>query len=454
MVVSRSTETGQALWRELNRHRGVLSAADQGDLVLTLLYVCGVDPRSWKGFADEPYVEPQDVELAVRSALPTDGNDLSELTRVIRQAAESRELTPIIHSIRRCASEDVAFLFSDLLSRFAAAEGRKGGEFHTPKSIADLAVQLLEPLPSDRIFDPSCGTGSLLAAAVDDLLRRGHEVDRLSISGSTFTTRSCRIAHMNVRLRNVVAKVSSDAGSLLQKGHPNDRYTLVVSNPPFNMSNWTRNRPSYSGWRYRPPPEHNANFAWLQYIVSSLDQGGRAAVVMTNGAGSSDNRQERDIRKAMLHDGVVSAVIALPPQLFPSTPIPVTLWLLRGPSAHRGDILFMDATTMGTMHERTHRTLTESDIEAIGQAYTGWQLQSACEMPEFAASASLDRIAKAGYRLNPREYVASSNMALSHAEAASVVGRLHGRLDELQAQADQIDTVVARHLERIRLWTP
>jgi type I restriction enzyme M protein len=400
------------------------------------------------------------VERAISDALSADDRlrDLpSALTGAFGQT-DSHHLRSIIQAIDRIGPHDqeitsiIAPAFSDLLARFAAAEGRKSGEFYTPKSIVNLAVQLLAPSLKDQIFDPCCGTGGFLTAAVDYLRRQGGDTADLSVSGSGLTARACRLAYMNLYLRGLIAPIRPDAIAALERGLSDHHYDLVVTNPPFNMSDWSHDGHMLGHWRYGPPPEHNANFAWLQFVLSSLKPGGRAAVIMPNVASFSANTQEREIRAAMLEDGAVSAVIALPSHLFASTAIPVTMWILQYPDASRtGDVLFIDATELGTFHERTRRILDDGDIDKIVQVYVDWGARSVTGSPGFVASADLDTIRQTRYRLNPREYVSPPSTSLDRTEAVGAVNHLRQTLHRLQQQAAQIDAIVDQQLQGIEL---
>lgn len=460
-----SPDIGQILWRQLDRLRGVLDTPASSDLVLTLLYIRTRYPQAWRTVVERAYLGGHEVELAISDALAADHwlqGMPSSLAGAIGQTADAHRLVPIIQAIDSVGpgegerSPIIASAFSDLLANFAAAEGRKGGEFYTPESIVKLAVQLLAPSPTDQIYDPCCGTGGFLVGAADYLLQQGNDAAELSISGMALTAQSSRLANMNLHLRGLEAVIQPDAVASLQRGRPERRYDVVLANPPFNMADWSHDGQALSGhWRYGRPPEHNANFAWLQYVISSLRPGGRAAVIMPNGAGFSENTQEREIRAAMLEDRTVSAVIALPTQLFASTTIPVTMWLLQSPDvSSRDEVLFLDATEMGTMRERTRRVLSRSDSDKIVNFYFSWRDRSTTGESGFAASVDLSMIRKARYRLNPREYVAPPTATVDRTEAVATVDRLRHELHGFQQQAARIDEVVDQHLKRIQLWKP
>jgi type I restriction enzyme M protein len=242
-------------------------------------------------------------------------------------------------------------------------------------------------------------------------------------------------------------------------------------NPPFNMSRWSTGDPSADPrWRYGPPPEHNANFAWLQHAVLSLADGGRAAVVMANGAASSENVQEQAIRAAMADDGVVECLIALPPQLFGATAVPVTIWLLRAsagkiaaPAGEIGlpagegpdEILFIDATTLGRMVDRNRRVLDTADIHRIAGTCEQWRARRRTgeyeDVPGFCESVTVRDIREHDYRLNPRAHV---RPPVDVAAAAETVRSLRRTLGQLRARSAEVDAMADRQLDRISTWKP
>jgi type I restriction enzyme M protein len=339
-----------------------------------------------------------------------------------------------------------------LLDRLSLATGRSGGEFHTPEAITQLVAALLDPAPGARILDPCCKTGGFPAAIADRLIAQGKTLDRLTVDISDYSGRSSALAYLNLRLRGITPRVLPSPTRSLPTGAPDHRYDVVTANPPFNLRLWDGDGQFDGRWRYGVPPAHNANFAWLQYVVASLDRGGQAVTVMPAGAGFAANARERNIRAAMIDDGVVSAIIALPAGMFTTTGIPVTLWLLQPPSDDwPHEVLFVDATDLGSAPERGRRTLDGSDIDKIAQTYREWR-DGRCQAVEgFAIGVPVDEIRAGEYRLNPRAYITPVGTAPDPDTRARQVADLAERLDQLAKQAARIDRTIQLRLKELSL---
>lgn len=440
------------LWRGFDRYRGMLDVIEFGDVLLVLLYLRG--RPAWGVLVDGGL----DVEQAILADVSADGEDpaiVRPLLDTVRKVRDARQLAPLIDLVARLYSDadlPLSQVFSALLDGMSLSAGRKGGEFHTPEAITKLAAALLDPAPSDRILDPSCKAGGFPAAIADRLIRQDKAGSRLTVAISDYSARSCALAYLNLRLRGVTPRVLSSPARSLPTGAPDDRYDVVTTNPPFNISNWSGDNRFGGSWPYGVPPAHNANYAWLQYVIASLDRGGRAAVVMPHGAGLSENAHEQSIRAAMLDDGVVSAVIALPGQLFTTTDIPVTLWLLQPKSSDRpGEVLFVDATALGSVRQRGRRTLAGPDIDRIVDIYRDWHQRRRHAVEGLATGVPLEKIRAGGYRLNPRAYIAPTDEVPDPRTRARQVGELTQRLNRLAEQAARVDRTIEAHLKELSL---
>ncbi|GIJ29001.1 hypothetical protein Vqi01_41630 [Micromonospora qiuiae] len=439
------------LWRGYDRYRGMLDVIEFGDVLLLLVYLRS--RPAWDSLSDGGL----DLERAILADLAAGQEDPAILRPLLDSVRKAREasLAPLNELVTRLSLDaelPLTRVFGALLAGINLTAGRKGGEFHTPEAITELAAVLLDPKPGDRLLDPCCKAGEFPAAILDRLTQSGDVNGRLTIAIADYTARSAALAYLNLRLRGVTPRVLPSPVKTLPAGAPDHRFDVVTANPPFNLTNWSNTDRVAGRWRYDVPPAHNANYAWLQYVVASLDQGGRAAVVMTHGAGQSENRQEQSIRASMIEDGVVSAIIALPAQLFTATDIPVTLWLLRLPSGERTDeVLFVDATDLGGVRHRGRRTLSGPDIHRIEDAYRQWREHGRHAEPGFAAAVSLEKIRASRYRLNPRAYVASSDVTPDSRTQARQVGELTQRLHQLAEQAASVDRTVDAYLEELSL---
>ena len=315
------------------------------------------------------------------------------------------------------------------LSGFAGAEGRRGGEFFTPRSVVRVIVEMLEPYKG-RVYDPCCGSGGMFVQSEKFIEDHADQKDveqakrQISIYGQERNNTTWKLAKMNLAVRGIDADIQwNNEGSFLRDAFPTMKFDFAMANPPFNISDWWRESLAEDArWdHFGKPPEGNANFAWLSHIYHHLAPRGTAGVVLANGSMSSQTGGEGDIRRQMVEKDAVDCMIALPGQLFYSTQIPACLWFLaRDKSANghrdrRGEVLFIDARNMGYLVDRTRRDLTEEDIRQITQAYHRWRakperleelgLEKYDDVPGFCQSVSNERIATENYVLTPGTYV-------------------------------------------------
>lgn len=442
-----------ALWEVLREAHGAdRMTTVYRNVILGLVCLRATDPEGWANLAerDDENLTP-DLFIARLTAFTPD------LPRVFREAGFDQRWEPTFGRIVRAVDQAVsesggAEIFRVLLDRFSSMEGRRRGEFYTPRSLARVLAATVMPGPDEQIYDPCCGSGEILVAAAIHARRDGGRTP--PVHGFTWSPELSAVARLNLAVHGVDGDVAPRMSPMLDVPlSERAQYDVVVANPPFNMSLWSGQEAAYSWyWRYGSPPAHNANFAWLQYIVMSLKPGGRAAVIMPNGASASENTRERAIRTGLVDDNCVEGMIALPPQLFYSTTIPATVWLLGRPTSPRGEILFIDASNLGNMADRTHRVLSVEDVGAITEAADGWRRAKGRyeAIPGFSRSVPLEEVRGQGYVLNPRKYVSSANDPVKRSDTS----RLHAlgrRLESLHVRAAEADASVERELRRIGL---
>ena len=352
-------------------------------------------------------------------------------------------------------------VYEYFLGRFANAEGKAGGEFYTPRSVVSLLVEMIEPYKG-RVFDPCCGSGGMFVQSEEFVLAHGGKIGDVSIFGQESNHTTWRLAMMNLAIRGIEADVKWNAGgSFLQDAFLDLKADFILANPPFNDSDWGGSGlKADKRWRYGIPPDGNSNYAWIQHFVHHLAPTGTAAFVMANGAMSSNQSGEGNIRKALIeaeHGGLVDCVIALPGQLFYTTQIPVCVWILsRDRRNHRfrdrkEQVLFIDARRSGEMTDRTHKTLRDDDVAKIAGAYHSWRTKDGSyqDIPGFCKSATLEAIRKHGHVLTPGRYVGTEELADDSERFEDKMQRLASVLREQQSESARLDGAILSMLAKL-----
>ena len=349
-------------------------------------------------------------------------------------------------------------VYEYFLSEFAGSEGKRGGEFYTPRSIVRLMVEMLEPFKG-RVYDPCCGSGGMFVQSDRFVQDHSGRIGDIAIYGQESNYTTWRLCKMNLAVRGIDADVRwNSEGSFHKDELPDLRADYVLANPPFNISDWGGERlRDDARWRYGIPPAGNANFAWLQHILHHLAPTGTAGVVLANGAMSSAQSGEGEIRRAMIEGvagapGVVDCMIALPGQLFYSTQIPACLWFLARDRANgtargkplrdrRDEVLFIDARKLGHMIDRTRRELSAEDIARIADTYHAWREGGDyANVPGFCKSASLDEIRAHGHVLTPGRYVGAE---ATEEDDTPYPERFAALTEELEAQFAEAEELTA-----------
>ncbi len=453
-------ELKDTLWKAANKLRGSLSAGQYKDVVLGLVYLKHADAPRWKALAHN--AEAPDIGRLVDDAMQTtalprlyenvDPRRLGELMRLLDGARFDREGG-------RPARDLMGEVYEYFLGNFARAEGRRGGEFFTPPSVVRVIVEVLEP-SSGRVYDPCCGSGGMFVQTEQFVAARDGDPAKVAIYGQESVEQTWRMAKMNLTVHGI-----DDAGlgarwadTFADDLHAGLQMDYVMANPPFNIQDWARDERD-PRWRFGIPPATNANYAWIQHILSKLAPGGKAGVVMANGSMSSNVLGEGDIRARIVDADLVSCMVALPGQLFRSTGIPVCVWFFARDKGDRsGQVLFIDARGLGHLVDRAERALSDADVARIGDAYHAWcGSESAAakglayqDVPGFCGSASLDEIRAAGYTLTPGRYVGPPAAADDGEPVEQKVARLTGDLLAALDESARLDMVVREQLERLR----
>ena len=356
-------------------------------------------------------------------------------------------------------------VYEYFLSQFASAEGKKGGEFYTPRSVVKLLVRMLEPYQG-RVYDPCCGSSGMFVQSVEFIAAHatgngngGRARGDISIYGQESNHTTWRLAKMNLAIRGIEGQIAH-GDSFHNDRHPDLKADFILANPPFNVSDWGGDRlTDDKRWRYGVPPRGNANFAWVQHMVHHLAPGGAAGFVLANGSMSSNQSGEGAIRKNLIEADQVDCMVALPGQLFYSTQIPACLWFIARDRREgrfrdrRGEILFIDARKLGRMVDRTHRELTDEDIARIADTYHAWRggedAGEYADVPGFCKSAAIDEVRKHGHILTPGRYVGAEAQEEDSEPFEDKMKRLVSQLREQKDQAARLDAAIADNLKAL-----
>ena len=363
-------------------------------------------------------------------------------------------------------------VYEYFLEKFAQAEGKRGGEFYTPASVVRVLVEVLEP-SHGRVYDPCCGSGGMFVQTEKFLEAHQKEGSNISVYGQELNERTWRMAKMNLAIHGLNGNLASRWGDTFARDqHPDMQADYILANPPFNIKDWARSEGD-PRWKYGVPPAGNANYAWMQHIISKLAPGGSAGVVMANGSMSSNSGGEGEIRAQLVEADLVSCMIALPTQLFRSTGIPVCTWFFakdktageHGSIDRTGQVLFIDARNLGHMIDRAERALSDNDIALIADTYHAWrgmpmvtasaetQITSPdyADVPGFAYSATLAEIKAADYALTPGRYVGASEVEDDAEPIEEKIARLSAELFAQFDESERLAEVVREQLGRINV---
>jgi len=395
------------------------------------------------------------------------------------------------------ARDTLGRVYEYFLGKFAAAEGKLGGEFYTPRCVVRVLVEMLEPYDG-RIYDPACGSGGMFVQSEKFVESHGGRRTNISIFGQESNPTTWRLAHMNLAIHSIEANLSSKpADTFLNPQHPDLKADYILANPPFNVSDWGgKLLENDKRWAFGTPPHGNANYAWIQHFIHHLAPangrgGGAAGFVMANGSLSSNSGGEGDIRRKIVEADLVDCIVALPAQLFYTTGIPVCLWFLTRDKTgnprkklrkdqpwrdRSGETLFIDARKLGTLETRTLRVLSGleppetvpgtadptpgSDIGKIIYTYRQWRGEPKPEWwnknehgawsyedtPGFCKSSTIEEIAKHGHVLTPGRYVGAEAIEDDGEPFEEKYPRLVAELEDCFAEGERLTTDIRERL--------
>ncbi|EAR22264.1 class I SAM-dependent DNA methyltransferase [Nitrococcus mobilis] len=350
-------------------------------------------------------------------------------------------------------------VYEYFLGGFAGAEGKRGGEFYTPRSVVQLLVEMLEPYKG-RVYDPCCGSGGMFVQSERFVEEHGGRIGDIAIYGQESNYTTWRLCKMNLAVRGIDADIRWNNEGSFHKDELKDlRADYVLANPPFNISDWGGERLREDArWKYGVPPAGNANYAWLQHIYHHLAPDGSAGVVLAKGSMSSTQSGEGDIRRSLVEGDVVDCMIDLPGQLFYSVQIPACLWFLarnKNPGNRwrdrRGEILFIDARKLGQMVDRTRKEFSEEDIAKIAGSYHSWRGAGPYEdVPGFCKAVTLDEIREHSHILTPGRYVGAAAEEADNLSFEEQFADLKEILAEQFAHAEELSALIQQKLGAVQ----
>lgn len=360
------------------------------------------------------------------------------------------QLVDLIGSIGFTESDDhgsddvLGRVYEYFLGQFAGKEtGKDAGAFYTPRSVVKTLVEMLEPYHG-RVYDPACGSGGMFVQSAEFVKAHGGKRTDISIYGQEYTDTTWKLAKMNLALRGIEADLGDHSDdSFTQDLHPDLRADFVIANPPFNVSNWWNPRLADDPrWEFGRPPEGNANFAWVQHFIHHLSPRGTAGFVLANGSLSSKSNGEGEIRRRLVEADLVDCIVSMPTNLFFNTPIPVSLWFISknrsgdGYRSRRGEVLFIDASHLGTLESRRLRVLSDDDIAKIASCYHAWRNPEGGykDVPGFSRAANAEEISKHDFVLTPGRYVGTEVVEY---DGESTLARVQALSEALLAEFDR-----------------
>ncbi len=497
----------QTLWQAADKLRNNMDAAEYKHVVLGLIFLKyisdafeekhaallaqqaqGADPEDPDEYrAENVFWVPKEARwshLRANAKQPTIGKLIDDAMVAIerdnpslkgvlpkeynRPALDKQRLGELIDLIGTISMGDAEHRSKDILGRvyeyflgqFASAEGKKGGQFYTPRCVVRLIVEMIEPFKG-RVYDPCCGSSGMFVQSEAFIREHGGKLGDIAIYGQESNPTTWRLAKMNLAIRGIDANLGPEhADSFHRDLHKDLKADFVMANPPFNMSDWGGERlRDDARWKYGVPPAGNANFAWVQHIIHHLAPNGVAGFVLANGSMSSNTSGEGEIRKRIIDADLVDCMVALPAQLFYATQIPACLWFLarnkHDPRLRdrRGETLFIDARKMGVLIDRVHRELTDEEIARIAATYHAWRGETSAgdykDVAGFCKSVTTEEIAAHGYVLTPGRYVGAEAIEDDGEPFDEKMRRLVSTLAEQMAEGRKLEEAIRKNLKAL-----
>lgn len=485
------------LWAVADKLRasGSISAADYRKVVIGLIFLKYVsDTFEWKydelvaegeGFEEEKdayamdnvFFVPMDARwsyISSKAHTPEIGQVIDDAMRAIEKENKSfKGVLPMNYAnsdLDKQTLGEVVDMFTntinlrdhneekDLLGRtyeyfieqFAAHEGKGGGEFYTPTSIVKTIVAVLKPFKG-RVYDPACGSGGMFVQSANFVKEHSGKIDDISIYGQEANADTWKMAKMNMAIRGIEANFGEyQANTFTNDLHKNLKADYIMANPPFNISDWGADKlKEDKRWVYGTPPNNNANFAWIQHMISHLSPNGKIGLVLANGSLSTNQSGEGEIRRKIIEADLVEGIVALPTNLFYSVTIPACLWFISRNKPQKGKTVFIDARKMGELVDRKHRDFSEDDIARIADTFEAFQDGTLEDEKGFCAVVKTAEIAKQDYILTPGRYVGIEEQEDDGEPFEEKMERLTSELSEMFARSHELEAEIKERLGAI-----
>lgn len=495
----------EKLWNAADKMRNNMDPAEYKHVVLGLLflkYISDSFEEAYQTLAADEYADPEDRDeyLALNvfwvpqearwkniqnnAKQPTIGQLIDDAMVAIEKDNQTLkgvlpkdyaratldkqrlgELVDLVGSIqvgdKESRSQDIlGRVYEYFLGRFASAEGKGGGEFYTPQSVVKLLVAMIEPYKG-RIYDPCCGSGGMFVQSEKFVESHQGKIGDIAVYGQESNPTTWRLCKMNLAIRGIDGNIGPHhADSFHNDLHKDLKADYILANPPFNISDWGGDRLREDvRWKYGVPPVGNANYAWIQHFIHHLSPNGIAGFVLANGSMSSNTSGEREIRKNLVEADRVDCMVAMPGQLFYTTGIPVCLWFVTrnkvqpGGRDRSGQVLFIDARKLGVMVDRTHRELTDEEIQRIADTYYAWRgvpdRGTYQDIAGFCKSATIEEIREHDYVLTPGRYVGIEEVEEDGEPFEEKMARLTEQLAEQFAKSRELEQEIRKRLAGI-----
>lgn len=484
----------EQIWKAADKLRGNIDPSEYKNVVLGLIFLKYISDKfeqryqelidEGEGFEEDRdeytyqniFFVPQEARwetIAAAAHTPEIGKVIDNAMRLIesendtlkgvlpknfaRQELDKRRLGEVVDlftNVRMAEKGDTRDIlgrtYEYCLAKFAEKEGKNAGEFYTPACVVKTLVEVIQPLHG-RVYDPCCGSGGMFVQSAEFIKRHSGKISDISVFGQESNPTTWKMATMNLAIRGIPADLGKfNADTFFNDCHKNERFVFILANPPFNLKDWGGDKlKDDPRWDYGIPPEGNANFAWLQHMIHHLSRNGRIGMVLANGSLSSQTSGEGDIRKNIVEADLVEGIIAMPGQLFYSTQIPVSLWIINKAKTQSRQTLFVDAREMGTMVTRKLREFIDDDIAKVAQAFTDFREGKLEPEKGFCAAVSTDDIAKQDYILTPGRYVGIADVEEDDEPFDDKMKRLTGELSELFKESDRLQEQIKKNLEAI-----